>query len=65
MAKYGHLHEMKNLEAIHRELHALVKHILQAKSAGNKANAEQAYEKLLAASEKIITLLDEVQRKAA
>jgi Chemoreceptor zinc-binding domain len=65
LAKYGQVLEMKNLEGVHRELHALVESIVHAKTAGDEAGAEQAYQKLLMLSDRIVSLLDEVKKKAA
>ena len=65
MTKYGAFREMKELEAVHREMHALVKTIVLKKNAGDKAGSEESYKKLVASSDKIVELLSAVQKKAA
>jgi hypothetical protein len=64
-AKYGQFPEMKTLETVHRETHALAKQIVQSKTAGDKTAAEKTYQKILAASGEIVGLIDETKKEAA
>jgi methyl-accepting chemotaxis protein len=58
--KYGHLKEMQEFEIEHEKLHAVVKEIVQLKSAGKTELAEDKYQLLLSISDKIILYLDTV-----
>jgi len=60
---YGKIPEMKELEKVHIELHAIMEKILQLKEFGNDAGAENEYKKLEEMSQKIFTLLVIVEKK--
>jgi hypothetical protein len=65
LLKYGNVPELKELENTHKQMHATVRRTAHAKRLGNTTVAEQEFEKLLAQSEKIIALLNQVQTKVA
>lgn len=51
---------MVELDQKHQKLHALVKQILDLKFAGKLEEAEEAYSALLQTSDRIVSLLDEL-----
>lgn len=63
LAEYASLPEMKTLEEVHQELHALAKKIVELKLAGKVAEAKQEVIKLQTISEKITSLMEIVQAK--
>ncbi len=63
LSKFGHIPEMKALEAPHEKLHKLIKNVINSKEAGNIREAESAYKKVPALSAQIINLLDAVECK--
>ncbi|MFC1602708.1 methyl-accepting chemotaxis protein [Pseudomonadota bacterium] len=65
LQKYGHINEMKEMEEPHAELHHMIREIISLKEQGNFRDAEAIYTQVPALSEKIIYLLDEVERKAS
>jgi len=56
--KYGHLSSMQIFEAEHEALHAKIKEILEMKSIGKIAEAENAYKELLKISDSVVKQLD-------
>ncbi len=65
LQQYGHVHEMKELEEPHAELHKMIKEIISLKQAGDKKAAEAVYSNVPALSDEIIRLLDAVERKVS
>ena len=63
MSSYGTMPEMKELEKVHIELHAIVKRVVQLKKSGDAAAAEQELSKLEAVSQKIFLLLVAIEQK--
>ena len=63
LPKFGTIPEMKELEKVHRDLHACVREIIQLKNAGKTADAEREFARLEEASDRIISLLDSVEEK--
>jgi len=63
LAKFGHIDEMKQLEAPHEELHRLIKDVINAKELGDIQKAESVYRKIPPLSTQIIDLLSAVERK--
>lgn len=57
LAKYGSIAEMKQLEAKHAELHAVVKQIMDLKASGRNSDAEAAYARIDPLSKQLVTLL--------
>ena len=65
MANFGHIHEMKALEAPHAELHKLIKEIIKLKEENNMPEAENLYRRVPPLSDQIINYLDTVEQKAS
>jgi len=61
--KFGHLSEMQAIEEPHRQLHAKVKEIVDLKQAGETDQAERELETVNRLSDRIVTLLDQVERQ--
>ena len=61
--KFGHLPEMQAIEAPHRELHAKVKQIAELKQAGETEAARGELETVNRLSDRIVSLLDQVERQ--
>ncbi|WP_455209880.1 methyl-accepting chemotaxis protein, partial [Kaarinaea lacus] len=62
---YGNVKAMQDLEKPHAELHQLIREIIEFKEQGQMQKAEQLYLKVGPLSEKILQLLDAVERAAA
>lgn len=65
LSRYGEIPEMRELEAPHAEMHGLIKQIVQKKHEGNDAAAKQLFDRVGPLSQRIISLLDIVERKVA
>lgn len=63
MAKYGSFPELQELLPIHEELHKIIKNIVRLKEELNIEEAEKELEKVKPISNKIITLLDQIEKK--
>ncbi|RDH88207.1 MAG: methyl-accepting chemotaxis protein [endosymbiont of Escarpia spicata] len=63
LSNYGAIPEMRELEAPHTEMHALIKQIVQKKNAGSGAEAGELLSQVDPLSQRIISLLDIVERK--
>ncbi|MDH5392593.1 MAG: methyl-accepting chemotaxis protein [Gammaproteobacteria bacterium] len=64
LEQFGHLKEMKDIELPHEELHATIKEIITLKENGNVMEAEAIYKEVGPLSEKIVSLLSQVENKA-
>jgi methyl-accepting chemotaxis protein len=64
MKLYGHIAELREVEAPHAELHATIKEIVKKMNAGDKAGAEKLYQGVAAISQRIVALLDRAEAKA-
>ena len=64
MQQYGDLPEFKDIEPPHAELHKIIKEILNLKEAGRDEEAEELFKQVEPISRRIVSLLDEVERKA-
>lgn len=60
LREYSSIPEMKDVEAEHRQLHALVHSIIDDKNTGNVAKAEEDYRSLSNTSNKVIELIDRI-----
>jgi methyl-accepting chemotaxis protein len=58
---YGNLPVMKQIEPPHAELHQLIKKIIQAKEAGNDAEAQQLFARVEPLSGQIVSLIDQLE----
>ena len=61
--RYGHLPDIRQLEDVHKNMHALVKQVVELKRAGNMDDAEQRYSQVSAAAETVVALLTSVERQ--
>ncbi|MBI4996317.1 MAG: cache domain-containing protein [Rhodocyclales bacterium] len=64
LKNYGHIQELKDVEAPHAELHRTIKEIVKARNAGDKATAEKLYANVDHISRRIVGLLDLAEVKA-
>ena len=62
---YGDLPEMQQIEQPHRELHELIRRIVELKYAGDVQQAEEVYHKVQPLSEHIVQMIDTLERKLA
>ena len=63
LAEYGAIGEMNTLERTHREMHEHVNTAIDAKKGKDMTKAEQSYSKVVAFSDDVIKLLDQVEAK--
>jgi methyl-accepting chemotaxis protein len=61
---YGHIPELKAVEEPHAELHRTIKEIVKLMNAGDKAGAERLYANVSGISQRIVSLLGQVESKA-
>ncbi len=61
MAAYSHLQEMQELETMHKDMHALVKHVVELKHAGKASEAEQEFSRVCAEAEGVVALINRVE----
>jgi methyl-accepting chemotaxis protein len=61
MPSYGHMPPMQEMEALHKEMHGLVHSCINNKQSGNTQAAEQDYQKVVSFSDKIVSLLADVE----
>ena len=54
---------MRQLETVHAEMHATVKHVVEMKESGDLRGAQKAAGKVGEMSEKIVALLTAIERK--
>ncbi len=64
MQRYGNIPAVRELEAPHEELHRLIAAVIRARSQGSKAEAESLYRQVEPVSQRIVRLLDEVERES-
>ncbi|MBI5890996.1 MAG: cache domain-containing protein [Nitrosomonadales bacterium] len=64
LKQYGHIQELRDVEAPHAELHRTIKEIVQAMKTGDKTGAERLYANVEGISKRIVALLDIAERKA-
>jgi methyl-accepting chemotaxis protein len=64
LKSYGHIQELKDVEAPHAELHRTIKEIVKARNAGDTATAEKLYASVDQISRRIVGLLDAAEVKA-
>ncbi len=63
LAKYSHLQTLREVEAPHEELHTLIREIIRLKNAGDVEGAEAGYEQVGVISQRIVELLDRLERE--
>jgi methyl-accepting chemotaxis protein len=59
---FGHLPTMKEVEGPHADLHALINLIVDLNDAGKRSDAERAFEEIGPLSERIVSLLDDIEK---
>jgi chemotaxis protein histidine kinase CheA len=64
MEQFGHLPAMQRLETLHQQLHALIREIITAKTAGDAQRAEQELAQVEVLSTEIVSLLTDLERQA-
>ncbi len=64
LEQYGHLSEMKNLEAPHAEMHSKIRQIIELRESNKLAEAEQLYQQIEPLSEKVVHLLGQIEQKS-
>ncbi len=62
---HGELPQMQELEKIHAEMHTLIKQVIRARKEGDMAKAESAFARVERYSDRIVSLLEELEREAA
>ena len=65
LEKYGDMHEMREVEQPHAEMHALIKTIIQLRESGDYEQAEREFEKVHPLSKRIVGLLETIEVKTA
>jgi methyl-accepting chemotaxis protein len=63
LRKYGSAPAMKELEQIHAELHSVIRRVVQMKNAGDVDSAEYEFKKVRPISDKLMTLINEVEKE--
>jgi len=63
LPNYGNLQDVRDLEQKHKDMHALVKEVVQLKQAGNIAEAEREFAAVSTSAEAVVALLDNVERQ--
>ena len=63
MQKFGHLAEMQQLEAIHQDLHATIKRIVQFKEQGDMVAAEREAQAVDSISGEVVNLLNRLEQQ--
>ena len=64
LKRFGHIHELRQVEEPHAELHRTIKEIVQAMKAGDKDRAERLYASVDGISRRIVTLLEAAEASA-
>jgi len=62
MDKFSHIPAMRELEAPHRQLHETIHRIAELKRNGDFDGAEREYEKVAPLSERVIALIEQIER---
>jgi methyl-accepting chemotaxis protein len=62
LASFPDILSVRQLEKVHREMHASVANVIRCQRSGNKVEAEHEFSKVAELSEKVFALLDEAER---
>jgi methyl-accepting chemotaxis protein len=63
MPSYGHLQDVQELEKKHKEMHDLVKEVVELKHAGKVKEAEQQFSGVASGADAVVALLGKVERE--
>jgi len=63
LTRYGSVPGMKQLETAHANMHMQVKRIVHLMRSGDKAHAQEEFDKIGPQSERIVQLLTQVEKK--
>lgn len=61
LEKYGHLAEMREIAQPHERLHQVICEVIEAREQGNKAQAEQLYQKVEPMSKEVVALISRIE----
>jgi len=61
MTAYSRLQEMQQLETKHKNMHVLVKHVVELKHAGKASEAEQEFSRVCEEAEGVVALITAVE----
>ena len=62
MDKYGQLHELRELERKHQQMHFMVKQVTDLKRLGRLREAELEFHKVRDTAEEVVALMDTVEK---
>jgi methyl-accepting chemotaxis protein len=65
LAKWSSLPEVRELDTVHSQMHAAVKRVIEAKSAGRDADAEREFAAAVGHSERVVELLTTLEAAVA
>src|SRR5271169_6781810 len=65
MAAYSHLPDMQELETMHKDMHALVKHVVELKHARKAGEAEKEFIRVCDEAEGVVALINRVEAQVA
>ncbi len=63
MKQFSSVSAMNELEKVHADMHRSVRKVIEQKNLGNEDSAEHEYDALTTSSEKILRLLDDIDRE--
>ena len=64
LENYGSVPVFKEMESFHEKFHKLVQDVVNLKESGNQEEAENSFTELGIVSEKVIMLLEQLEKKA-
>ena len=65
LAQYGHIDDLRQIEQPHAELHRVIKDIIAMRESGRMQAAEDEYRKIGPLSQRIVGLLNKIERRIA
>ncbi len=65
LEKFGHIHEMQEVESPHADLHKLIREIIDLKEQGKEYEAEQRFKEIGPLSKQIVGLLNDIEQRVA
>lgn len=64
-AAYGHLAAFRQLEEKHKQMHSMVKEVVELKHAGKVASAEQQFLAVCQSADAVVALLTQLEKQVA